>query len=55
MEYISKKLGVSLLEFKSIVELPGHWYKDYPNDEKWLGYVYDTYRKLFKKDKLGSF
>ncbi len=55
MEYISKKLGVSLAEFKSIVDLPGHWYKEYPNDEKWLGYVYDTYRKIFKKDKLGSF
>ena len=55
MEYISKKLGVSLAEFKSIVNLQGHWYKEYPNDEKWLGYVYDTYRKLFKKDKLGSF
>jgi N-acetyl sugar amidotransferase len=55
MEYISKKLGVSLAEFKSIIHLPGHWYKDYPNDEKWLGYIYDTYRKLFKKEKLGSF
>jgi len=55
MEYISKKLGVSLAEFKSIVNLQRHWYKEYPNDEKWLGYVYDTYRKLFKKDKLGSF
>jgi len=55
MEYISKKLGVSLAEFKSIVNLQRHWYKEYPNDEKWLGYVYDTYRKIFKKDKLGSF
>jgi hypothetical protein len=54
-QQISKKLGVSLAEFKSIVDLPGHWYKEYPNDEKWLGYVYDTYRKILKKDKLGSF
>jgi hypothetical protein len=28
MEYISKKLGVPLAEFKSIVDLPGHWYKE---------------------------
>lgn len=55
MEYISKKLGISLDEFKKIIQLPPHWYSDYPNDEKWLGYVYNTYRKLFKRDKLGSF
>lgn len=55
MEYISKKLGITLEEFKEIIQLPPHWYCDYPNDEKWLGYVYDTYRNLFKREKLGSF
>jgi len=55
MEYIAKKLGVSVDELKKIIDLPPHWYTDYPNDEKWLNYIYDTYRKLFKKEKLASF
>lgn len=55
MEYIAKKLGVSVDELKRIIDLPPHWYSDYPNDEKWLNYIYDTYRKLFKKEKLASF
>jgi N-acetyl sugar amidotransferase len=54
-EYISKKLGMSLGELEKIILLPSKWYSDYPNDEKWLGFIYDTYRKLFKKDKLANF
>lgn len=54
-EYIAKKLSISLDEFEKIIQLPPKWYTDYPNDEKWLGFIYDTYRKLFKKDKLGNF
>lgn len=53
--YIAKKLGVSLDEFEEIVNLPAKWYTDYPNDEKRLGFIYDTYRKIFKKDKLANF
>lgn len=53
--YIAKKLGVSLEEFESILKLPGHYYRHYPNDEKKLSFIYDTYRKLFKKEKLASF
>lgn len=53
--YISKKLGVSLEEFEKILNLPGKWYREYPNDEKRLAYIYDTYRKLFKKEKLANF
>lgn len=53
--YIAKKLGVSLDEFEQILNLPPKWYSDYPNDEKKLQYIYDTYRKIFKKEKLGSF
>jgi len=55
IEYISKKLSVSVNELKEIIDLPPHWYSDYPNDEKWLNYVYNSYRKLFKKEKLASF
>jgi N-acetyl sugar amidotransferase len=53
--YIAKKLGLTENEFESIIKLPPKWYRDYPNDEKRLKLVYDTYRKLFKKEKLGSF
>jgi N-acetyl sugar amidotransferase len=54
-EYIAKKLGITLVEFEEIINFPPHWYSDYPNDEKWLGYVYNTYRKIFKREKLASF
>ncbi len=53
--YIAKKLGVSRDEFERILDLPAKWYWDYPNDDKKLGFIYDAYRMLFKKDKLGSF
>jgi len=54
-KYIAKKLGVSLEEFTNILNLPAKWYRDYPNDEKRLDFIYNMYRKLFKKEKLGSF
>ncbi len=53
--YIAKKLEISLDEFESIINLPPHWYTDYPNSEKLLGHAYDLYRKIYKKEKLGSF
>lgn len=54
-KYIAKKLGISLDEFERILSLPPKWYSDYPNNEKQLKFIYDTYRKIFKKEKLGSF
>jgi N-acetyl sugar amidotransferase len=54
-EYIAKKLSISLDEFEKLIDLPPKWYTDYPNDEKRLNFIYDTYRKLLKKDKLGNF
>lgn len=54
-KYISKKLGISEEEFEKIINLPGKWFWDYPNDAKKIGFIYDTYRKLFRKEKLGSF
>lgn len=53
--YIAKKLGVTPEEFERILSAPAKWYSDYPNDEKRLKFIYDTYRRLFKKEKLGSF
>jgi len=54
-QYISKKLGISGDEFERILALPSKWYWDYPNDHKWLGFIYDTYRRIFKKEKLDRF
>jgi N-acetyl sugar amidotransferase len=54
-QYIAKKLSIPKDEFEKILELPAKWYWDYPNDDKKLGFIYDTYRKIFKKEKLGSF
>ena len=39
-------------EFKEILDLAPHWFTDYPNDEAKLNFVYDLYRKIFKKEKL---
>jgi hypothetical protein len=44
-----------LEDFEAILQLPAHWYWEYPNDEKRLSFIYDTYRKLFGKEKLASF
>lgn len=52
---IAKKLGLSLEEFNSILDREAKWYTDYPNSEKFLKFVYDSYRKLFRKEKLASF
>jgi hypothetical protein len=54
-KYIAKKLGVSIEEFDDILKTPAKLYRDYPNDEKRLSFIYDTYRKIFKKEKLASF
>lgn len=53
--YISKKLGITVAEFDEIIEAPPKWYTDYPNNEAKLKFIYNTYRKLYKKEKLGSF
>lgn len=54
-QYISKKLQISLEEFEKIINLPAKWYWDYPNSKKKLSFIYDIYRKIFNKEKLGSF
>ncbi len=46
IDYISKKFGLTSEEFMKIMNSPAKSYKDYPNDEKKLNFVYDTYKKL---------
>ncbi len=53
--YIANKLGVSVSEFKELVNREPHWYTDYPNDEAFLQKVYNIYRTLFRKEKLANF
>lgn len=54
-DYISKKLSITHEELERIIRLPAKWYWDYPNDSKKLKFVYNAYRKLYKKEKLASF
>lgn len=54
-QYIAKKLQISTEEFEQIINLPAKWYWDYPNDSKKLKFIYDTYRRMYKKEKLASF
>ena len=54
-QYIAKKLGVTRDEFDSILDRPARWSWEYPNDHKKLGFIYDTYRLLFRKEKLDRF
>ena len=53
--YIAKKLGIDRDEFEGIMRLPPKWYWDYPNDEHKLRFIYNTYRRVFKREKLDRF
>ncbi len=48
-KYIAKKLDITLEEFEEIMNRPVKTYKDYPNDEKRLTFLYNMYRKYFGK------
>lgn len=49
MEYIAKKLGVSLEEFQKIINSPNKTYKDYPNNEDLFRLAYKIKDRLFFK------
>lgn len=53
--YVAKKFGIDRGEFERIMRLPPKWYWEYPNDERRLSFIYDTYRKIFKREKLDRF
>ena len=48
-EYVAKKLGITLKEFEEILNSPPKSYKDYPNNEKKLKFVYGVYKRYFYK------
>jgi N-acetyl sugar amidotransferase len=48
-EYVAKKLGLTPDEFEEILNSPPKTYRDYPNDEKMLKFIYKFYRKYISK------
>lgn len=52
MEYVSKKLQLSVEQLQQIIDLPPKTYRDYPHDEQWLQFLYRFYRKLLGKKSL---
>jgi N-acetyl sugar amidotransferase len=48
-EYVCKKLGIKVVEFDQIMKDKAKNYRDYPNNEKRLEFIYRIYRKLFGK------
>ena len=55
VEYIAKKLGLTTAALEEIISEPPKWYFDYPNNKKLLGFGYDLYRKIFRKEKTYNF
>ena len=53
--YIAKKFGIDPAELEHILNLPGRWSWDYPNEQRKLAFLYDMYRWIFKKEKLDRF
>lgn len=53
--YVASKLEIKPQELIEIINQEASWYFDYPNSASTLNFVYNTYRKWYKKDKLASF
>ena len=49
IEYICKKLNIPEEYFGSILNTPPKTYRDYPNNEKRLKFIYGIYKKFFQK------
>ena len=49
IEYICKKLNIPEEYFGSILNTPPKTYRDYPNNEKRLKFIYGIYKKIFQK------
>ena len=45
--FIAKKLSITKEELNTIIDLPGKYYFEYPNDDKRLNFVYKVYRRYF--------
>lgn len=49
--YVAKKFGLTLPEFEEILALPPKSYRDYPNNEKLLDFLYGAYRRFFAGER----
>lgn len=47
MAYVAKKFGLSPAELEAILSNPPKSYRDYPNNEKLLDFIYSSYRRSF--------
>jgi N-acetyl sugar amidotransferase len=54
-EYIAKKLSISRSDLEEIVSAKPKWYWEFPNNEAKLGLIYNTYRRVYGKEKLDRF
>jgi N-acetyl sugar amidotransferase len=50
--FVAKKLGISRQELEDIIQLPSKSYRDYPNNEGKLEFLYRLYRNYFSGLKL---
>ncbi len=48
-KYIAKKFGISESELESYLKNQPKTYVDFPNNEKLIRFVHNTYRRIFKK------
>ena len=48
-DFICKKLDISISDFEKIMQETPKIYRDYPNNEKFLKFIYKTYLKLTRK------
>ena len=46
-EYVAKKFGITRGELETILALPPKSYRDYPNGQRLLEFLYLTYRRVF--------
>lgn len=51
-EYICKKLGITEAEFEQCMNSKPLTYKDFPNNERLINFIYGLYRKLFPNKRL---
>lgn len=51
-KYISKKFGISVNEMDRYLSLPPKTYKDFPNQYKMIRFIFDSYRRIFKKQRV---
>lgn len=55
LQYVAKKLAISLEELRDIIAQPPRWFWSYPNNQKVLGMIYDAYRSLAGQKKTSNF